>query len=264
MVGMLLSTQSVIGIILDVVVVAVVLILTIIGFSKGFLRSLINLFSNTILIIISIFTAKYLASLLEKLFGFITFFATQMAKVIGGLAEGVFTTVLDGTESVTSLKAIVNGTDIFGLLKTYMNKVIEGSSIVAGDSIATIVGNSLGAIVSAIISGIIIFLLLKFVLFLLGKIFANITASSKTIGWLDKLLGVIFGACRGVLNVMVFSAVTILMTLIPTVNNFVTPVVQDNTKITKYVYNFTDDLVDKYIISNIDDWVHSLWENREL
>ncbi|MBO4936806.1 MAG: CvpA family protein [Clostridia bacterium] len=258
----LLSTQSVIGIILEIVVVLVILVAAFIGLKKGFLQSVLSIFTTSIVLVVSVFTAKFGAQLLEKLFGFVSFMGRQMGKVLGSMADGVLGTVFGEGATVAEANAIIEGTDLFGPLKTLLkNSVAENSNNLVGNSIANMGGQSLGAIVSMIIAGIIIFLLLKLILFLLSKLFENLTAN-KVLGTPDKILGLIFGVAKGALIIFVYAGVLIVLTLIPTVNNFISPIIQEHTYVTRFIYNATDGLVEKHIINNIDDWVNDLWDNR--
>ena len=82
------------------------------------------------------------------------------------------------------------------------------------------------------------------------------------IGTPDKILGFVFGIAKGTLIIFVYAGVLIMLTLIPTVNNFISPIIQEHTYVTRFIYNATDGLVEKHIINNIDDWVNDLWDNR--
>ena len=259
---MMLSIQTVIGIILEVVVVGVILISAIIGLKRGFLKSVLSVFTTSIVIVISVFTAKWGAKLLEKIFGFVSFMGRQMSKVLAGMADGVFAEVMDESTTVANANAVIDGSGVFGPLKSLLKKAVAAeSNNLAGNTIANIGGRSLGAVLSIIIAGIIIFLIFKLVLFLLSKLFENLTAN-KVLGTPDKVLGIIFGLAKGLIIIFVYAVVLIILTLIPTVNNFVSPVIQKHTFVTKMIYNVSDKIVEKTIIDKIDDWVNQLWENR--
>ena len=47
-------------------------------------------------------------------------------------------------------------------------------------------------------------------------------------------------------------------------NTIIKPVIQDNTKIEKVIYQKTDEIVGKYVIEGkmIQTWIDNLWENR--
>jgi hypothetical protein len=54
------------------------------------------------------------------------------------------------------------------------------------------------------------------------------------------------------------------LSLIPAVNDTITPIIQDNTYVEKFIYNQTDDIVGKYVVEGemIQEWINSLWEAR--
>jgi hypothetical protein len=54
------------------------------------------------------------------------------------------------------------------------------------------------------------------------------------------------------------------LTMIPAVNNTITPIVQENTHVEKFIYNKTDDTFGKYVIEGnaVQNWITGLWENR--
>ena len=44
----------------------------------------------------------------------------------------------------------------------------------------------------------------------------------------------------------------------------ITPIIQDNTKIARPIYNYTDEMVGKYIVDGkvVQKWIDNLWENK--
>ena len=65
---MLLSISSTLGIVLDVVIVAMLVIFGFIGFKKGFFKSVISIFSTIVVLLISFFGAGPLARLINKIY----------------------------------------------------------------------------------------------------------------------------------------------------------------------------------------------------
>ena len=124
-------------------------------------------------------------------------------------------------------------------------------------------GNSLGHIAMVIISGILVFIVLKIALALLSKLFDNI-ARIKVLGGINKLLGMLFGVIKAGLVILALNFVLVGLTMIPAVNNTITPLVQDNTHVEKFIYNKTDETFGKYVIEGdaIQNWITNLWENR--
>lgn len=253
-----------IGLIIDVALILLLVVFGIIGFKKGFLKSILALFSWVVCIAIAIFTAKYVAGWLNGIYDFTGLIGGAIEK---GLIDSnkEFFSVSAGTfgSSQAIISAIPNTTN--GLLAQVIKVVFSNSTITAEttDSVAHIVGVSLGNIVMIIITAILIFVVLKLAIFLLSKIFDNI-ARTRILGGVNKILGILFGAIKACLIIIILNCVLVALSLVPAVNNTITPIIQDNTTIEKFIYNKTDEVIGKYIIEGnmIQTWVENLWESR--
>ena len=131
------------------------------------------------------------------------------------------------------------------------------------ETIGSVIGSSMGHICVVIISGILVFIVLKIIVFLLTKFFDNLT-KTKIIGGLDKILGLVLGLLKGALIIGVVNLIAVGLSLIPTVNKVITPVIQDHTNVERFVYNTTDKLFGKYVIEGdgLQNWVEDLWNKR--
>ena len=131
------------------------------------------------------------------------------------------------------------------------------------DTIASVIGSSLGHICMVIISGILVFIVLKIVIALLSRLFDNI-ARTRILGGLNKVLGLILGVLKAACVIVVLNGILVGLSLIPAVNDTITPLIQDNTHIEKVIYNKTDEFVGKYIIEGnvIQEWITDLWNSR--
>lgn len=263
--NLLLSNfNSIVGIVIDVFVAFTLLACIFVGLKKGLVNSILSILNNFVLLIASIFSAKYVAQLFDNVFNLITWSGDKITELISSLNEE-FSVVFTGESlpTIDYLTAIINDSDIFGLLKNIMISIIENGTISEGGSIASMTGAALGAIAVTIASGILVFIVLKIVISLISNLFENINDSSKALSSVNKLLGGVFGILRATLKIGVLLTIVILLTLIPTVNNIVEPIIQDNTYVTKYVYNLTETVIDKYVIDDIGDWLNNLWDNRD-
>ena len=72
--------MSTVGIIIDVIIVAILVIFGIIGFNKGFLKSIISLFSWVVCLVIAILTAKYVASWINGIYDFSSLIGGKIAE----------------------------------------------------------------------------------------------------------------------------------------------------------------------------------------
>ena len=257
---------STIGLILDVAIILVLVIFGIIGLKKGFLHQVLSLFSWAVCIVVAVLVAKYVAGWINGIYNF--------SGLIGGKIEesliksneffslAVNAEVFAGNPN-NIVNAIPEGTN--GVMAQIIKMVFTNSSVdmASEQTIASFVGASLGHISMVIISGILVFIVLMIVVAILRKIFDKIS-KTKVLGGLNKILGLALGLVKAAGIVIVVNCVLVGLSLIPAVNNTITPIIQDNSKIEKFVYNKTDEIVGDYIIEGevVQNWITSLWEAR--
>lgn len=250
---------STIGLVLDVVVLCVIAISAIIGFKKGFLKSVLDFFSWIVCLAVAILLAKYVARLINGIYDFASLIGS---KISAGLHGDYFNTPINEM-SAEQIAAIPSGLN--GFLTQIVKIVLDSSKFdpASTSTIGALVGTSVGSISMVIISGILVFIVLKIVVFILSKIFNKI-ASTKILGTLNKILGLAFGVLKAAFVIVALNFVLCLLTLIPFVNKTIKPLVQDNTHIEKVVYNATDKFTGKYIIKGklIQGWLTTLWNNK--
>ncbi len=255
--------MATIGLIIDILIVAVLIIFGIIGFNKGFLKSFISLFSWVVCILIAIFTAKYVANWINGIYDFSSLIGGRIADGLTGVNEFFSQSISE----FSSTEEIINNlpADLNGLLSQLIKVVFSNTSVdmTSTDTIASVVGLSLGHICMVIIAGILTFIVLKIVIALLSRLFDNISRT-KILGGLNKVLGLIFGVLKAGCIIIILNCILVGLSLIPAVNNTITPLIQDNTHIEKVIYNKTDEFVGKYIIEGnvIQEWVTDLWNSR--
>ena len=153
---MLLSVSSTMGIVFDVVIIALLVIFGLIGLRKGFFKSVISLFSTIVVLVISILCAGHLARLINKIYDFTGLIAGKLCTGIASM--GTFysevQTGVSGKELVNQIPSSTNG-----FLKKLMSYVLEPLSAgdVEGLSVAEIVSGAFASIIMLIISAIILF-----------------------------------------------------------------------------------------------------------
>lgn len=260
---MLLSISSTMGIVFDVAIIAILVIFGLIGLRKGFFKSVLSLFSTLVILIISIFGASYLAKLINKIYDFTGLIAGKLCTGIASMdpfysqaiPEGV-----SGKDLVNSIPASTNG-----FLKKLMSYVLEplSASDVQGATVADIVSGAFASIIMLIISAIILFILIKIIIAIISRLFDNITRN-RVFGAANKLCGLGFGVVKGGLIVVLFAFVLTLLTVIPAVNTKLSPIIQDNTKLARPIYNYTDEFVEKHVVDGkiVQKWIDNLWENK--
>ena len=264
---LLASTSHYVGIVLDLVVVILLLTFAFLGYHKGFLKSLIALFSTTVVIAIAIYFANGFARLINSVYDFTALIAEKLApsiERISSVYSMAFPTGMSGTEFYNSY---IDTSSTNTILKRFFKFALKGysSSDIEGLKVAEVLAGSIASIIMTIIAGILLFILIKIALSFLSRFFDNISRT-RVLGGLNKILGFAFGAIQGATIVIVFVVITICVSFVPKLNSKIYPLVQDDTKVVKVIYNTTDRLVDKYFIKSdtLSKWINNLWDNRYL
>ena len=256
--------MSTIGVIIDIVVVLALVVFGVIGFKKGLLKSVISLFSWAVCILIAVFTAKYVAGWLNGIYDFSGLIGGKIANGLDGMND-VFARSINSFENTEAILGALEGANLNGFLLQMVKVVFSNSNVdmTSEATVSNVVGSSLGYICMLVISGILVFIVLKIVLALLSKLFDNI-ARTKILGSLNKILGLAFGLLKAGCIIVLFNCVLVALSLVPAVNDTITPIIQDNTHVEKVIYNKTDEIVGDYIVENeaIQNWITNLWNNR--
>jgi len=254
---------STVGVAIDVAIIALIVLFAIIGFHKGFFKSVISMISTVVVIIVSIVFASPLANLFNKIYDFTGLIAGKLCKAIASMGTFYSQTIpegVSGKDIVNNIPASTNG--FLKKLMSYVLNPLEASEI-QGATVADIVSGAFASIIMIIISGIILFIAIKIVLALASRLFDNITRN-RVFGATNKLLGLVFGGVKGFIIVIVFTIILTFMTVVPFINTKLSPIIQDNTHIAKPIYNYTDEMVEKYVIDGkiVQKWIDKLWDNK--
>ena len=255
--------MATVGLIIDAVIVLLLVVFAVVGLKKGFLKSVISLFSWVVCIIIAVLLAKYVAKCINGIYDFSALFGDKIAKSLIK-SNDYFSLAINSFPTKESLIAsIPTSTNkvLAQAIKMFFNK--SNVDMTSTKSIGEATGDGLGDIIMVIISAILIFIVLKIILALLNRFFERLT-NIKIIGGLDKALGLTFGLIKAALIIIALNLVLVGMSLVPMVNKTITPIIQDNTYVEKVVYNKTDDVVEKHFIKGdlIKNWVSDLWDAR--
>ncbi len=252
-----------IGLIIDIVIVALIVIFAIIGYRKGFLQSLISLFSWVVCLVVAIFAAKYVAQWINGIYDFSGFIGDKIANGLNSIDE-MFTKPISAYSSANDIISNLPS-DMNGLLKQLIKVVFSNANFdnTSEETVASFVGGALGHICMIIISAILTFIALKIVIALLSRLFDNISRT-KILGGLNKILGLLFGVLKIGIVIIALNLTLSGLSLIPAVNDTITPLIQDNTHVEKVIYNKTDEFVGKYIIEGdfIQNWISDLWNSK--
>lgn len=215
----------------DIGVCAVVLIFAIVGCFRGFLKTLLGLFSTIVTIVIAVLLSKLFNGWFESWFGLNSALSGALHPSIEGeCSDGVISGVL-----LIFAQIVMKGYDI------------TDSSVVSSPDFIDAFSNSLGTILGTAITVVILFILLRILVFILSIIIEKIT-SINLVGKIDKGLGLLLGIIKGALVVfLIFGVVYLLSPIIPGLSDLVTNVTASN-PITAEVYSWSCKLMDEVII----------------
>lgn len=252
-----------VGIAIDVAIVVLLVIFGLIGFKKGFFKSVLSMISTVVVLVVSILCASPLANLINKIYDFTGLIAGKLCKAIASMGAFYNQTIPEGVSGKDIANNIPSSTN--GFLKKLMSYVLDPlkAGDIEGATVADIVSGAFASIIMVIIAGIILFIAIKIVIALASRLFDNITRN-RVFGATNKLLGLAFGAAKGFLIIIAFTIILTLMTVVPFINTKLTPIIQDNTHIAKPIYNYTDEMVEKYVVDGkvIQKWIENLWDNK--
>lgn len=230
------------GIIIDVIFLLIILIFGIVGYSKGFLRSVLSLIGFAASILIAYIFADYFATILNNLFGWGDTIRHFVAKQVENLSSSF---VLESRTSVEGLVEVINSSGVSIIFKLLFPKIIEGADFSQGAlTVADVISVKASALAMNIIAMAILFVLLRIVVAILNRILKTIPEKS-VVGEINKWLGFIFGLARGLIVGCLILVITYILCMIPAVNSVVYPYIS-NSAITSFVYQKIGELILTY------------------
>ena len=198
--------------------------------------------------------------------------ALVVLSAIIGLAKGLFESILSLFGTGLSLgiaiwaskpvanfiSGIVNVNEfIVGLLEKYG---------VAEDGVVKILMQNFAVeqaadFLTIVASVILVFILIKLVIWLLAKLFDSATSNSSALSGLNRLLGLVFGAAKGLVFVGIGLAIASLVGSVAFTEQINTEI-QKN-QITSFVYNYVDNWVEDTLEDQLRKLIGEPEENEE-
>ena len=225
--------------IIDIVVLALLILLLLIGFFKGFLNTMLKFISTLLSFAAAIYLARPVTALLNNWFGVVNKFSTMFAQKFSEMFVP-FTNV-----SGEIIKAEhINAT---GILKKALSLFIDNSTIYESDTalVQTLANNAASMFVIAIIT-IVLLVLIKLVIYLLAKLFDALKNRSAAFSGLDRILGGVFGLAKGLLIIAIVFVIANLLQPIPEVASALETVFKGSS-IAKPMYDYITTLANTYI-----------------
>lgn len=193
--------------------------------------------------------------------------ALVLISAIIGLSKGLFESILSIFGTVLSLfVAIWASKPVAGFLNSLAN--VDGffANLLVKWGVADTSGNvtilfktfklaDAASFVTLIASVILVFILIKLVIWLLAKLFDSATANNSALSGLNRLLGLIFGAAKGLLFVAFGFAIASLVSQVAFGTQIRAEI--EKNKISNFVYKYVDDWVEE----NLEDQLQKLIGN---
>ena len=213
----------------DIAVVIIMVIIAIIGISKGFLKSLIGLFGTLVTLALAVWLAKPVGDLINSWWG--------LNEVFAGLIEPTIAGAFD-VSSATEFNA-------FGMLLA----AIFGAPVsfpVPAEYI-TGIAEQLGTLLSTVASAVVLFIIIKIIVWLLSRLFDAIT-KNRVVNGLDRLLGFVFGLLKGALFVaIVFGVLSVVCASVSVVADWFLPLLESS-PISKWAYGYVAEFVNNILL----------------
>ncbi len=229
------------GIIIDIIFFLIILIFCVVGYFKGFLRTVLSLLGFAGALIIAYFTRDFFGNLFNSWFGW----GDGISNFVLGQVEGLSPSfVTDSKTTVEGLLQVIESSDANLVYKALLGQVIGRADFSSG---AITVGQAVAGVVTGIIMSIlamvIIFLIIRIIVWIVDRILRRIPRDS-IVGEVNKWLGFILGIARGIVTVGCLLALIYILCLAPVVSDAVSPYIEQTT-VTKWAY----DLIGQIILS---------------
>ena len=211
---------------IDIIAIVLIVIVALIGVSRGFLKTLVGLFGTLATLVLAIWLAKPVAGLINGWWGL----------------DGTFANLVEPSVTSAFAEALPNA---FGLLLTALFGAPAGG--IADAAYIADVSSKLGTVMSTVVVAIGLFIVIKIIIWLLSKLFDAIT-KNRAISGLDRVLGFVFGLVGGIVLVAVaFAIIFVLGTYVPAVSDWFTPLF-DQSPMSNWFYGIIADFVEHTLI----------------
>lgn len=245
------------GIIIDIVLIAILVIYAIVGFAKGFFSSLIKILSTLGSLCLAIFGAKPALNLVDGIFGLRTLLGDLCLKFVGtGIDEGLLNQEVTATTLEQAQNQLAEGGLTFS--EKLLSSILGNADVTAGLTFKDVLINSLGTIAGCLVCGIVIFILVKFILFLLVRLFGSKEKNPHSV--LDRILGTVFGLAKGVVFVVVVYTLVCIGCMVLPIDNQVVEII-NQTNLVKMTYNPYSEFLRDLVSDKLGDFIQNLSAN---
>lgn len=231
----------------DIVIIVLLVVFVAIGFWKGFIFSILSLFSVFINFILSLFLTKPFSTLFNK-WGLESKLISSFTSKISSMHTGFDVNMIGMNQEQINNHISTTLTESNFPFKSMFERMIKFSpetvSHKANLTLTDILSKSLGNFFSLVISFTIAFILIYLILWLIGFL-SKKAKQVEGLRIIDRLLGVAFGLIRGAIAISTIFTVLSFFNeegILQTVFEYI-----DSSTIGSWVYQNMNTLVDKYL-----------------
>lgn len=190
-------------------------------------------------------------------------------SAIIGLSKGLFESILSIFSTTLSLfaaiwaskpvAAFINSVvDLNGYIAVKLAEwgVAEGGTV--NILLQTFTVEKAAYYCAIVLSAVVVWILIKIAIWLLARLFDSAVSSNSALSGLNRLLGLLFGAAKGLLIVGVLFALSTVVGIVSDslstkINNEINDPAKNNS-ISRFVYSYVHD----WTVDQVDEYLHSL------
>lgn len=210
------------AIFLDLIIIAIILLSTFLGYKKGLIGVAFKIVSFIIAIIITLILYKPVSNIIIEKTSWDDAIETKIYNTIAG------TNVEEGQ------KISKEETDLPGVVVNYINDGIETTLKETKQNVAEVVSKNLTQSVIQIITMIALFIITRIVL-IFAKVILEAVAELPLIKQFNETGGIIYGILRGL--IMIFALLAVASFILPMINQTAILSSIEQSFITKFLYN---------------------------
>lgn len=234
---------------LDIVFVVIVLIFGFIGLKRGFLKSILALFTFAVTLALVIWLAPKVVPVVDGWFNgaLSTFFTEKMAGLVDSFGGPDIGHTL--TEDKSTYDIIDGFTGVSGVFLSLLKIVVGNKVLVSGTEVSPYFSTALGNFVTLFVGAVVLYILIEIILGLLAKLFDKIE-ENRAISGLDRVMGFLLWVVKGLLIVAIILVICKIISFLPLVNEFISNLLDSSDWLSRYA-NWLYEMLDK-LIEQID------------
>lgn len=239
----------------DIIIIAIILIYVLVGYFKGFVVSILSLFSFPIKLIVSILVAKPALMLVNGVFGLDVSLASSITAKYTKISPLFGQSMADMTQAEIDahINNCLEATNYHNTAKSFLKSVFPIKEGHSAYTFGDVLGKTFGSFYSFVITLIAVFIILTLVIFIIKRVSKKLNEKSVLIKHTDRTLGLVVGLIRGIITVFVILTTLSWLRSLSFLDNFFVAV--DTSFLGGFITRITSGFIDKYVnIKEIAKW----------